>query len=161
MNFCRDVPPHSRLDVQGTPKIFTFLLIFSTMSKTTDFLVSLEIHCKITTTFSYKKTKNHQTLKKSIKMHFFENFLSHWQLLAVWYSNFANFFQYLMFHLSMSITHGVPENARGVLGCLTNDIRVLSFYVHFPRGPRRRLRHGVLDECYSGITSSPFTSLPI
>ena len=50
-----------------------------------------------------------------------------------------------MFLLSMSIT--------------PNVIRVLSFYVHFPRGPRRRLRHGVLDECYSGIPRTPAGSL--
>ena len=47
------------------------------MSKNTDPLVSLEIHYKGTTTFPYKKTKNHHTLKKSKKMHFFENFSSH------------------------------------------------------------------------------------
>ena len=44
------------------------------MSKTTDFSVSLEIHCKVTTTFPYKKTKNPSFLKKAIKMHFYENF---------------------------------------------------------------------------------------
>ena len=47
------------------------------MSKTTDFLVSLEIHYKGTTTFPYKKTKNHHTIKKSKKINFFENFSLH------------------------------------------------------------------------------------